>query len=105
MKRDMELIWKIVLKLEDEPSGFLPQGIQVDGHSPDQVAYHSYLMIEAGLAKGVDVTTLDATCPEADLTRLTWAGHEFADAARDETRWRKALGIAKKKGGSLSSPY
>ena len=29
---------------------------------------------------------------------LTWEGHEFLDAARDESIWEKALGKLNKKG-------
>ena len=31
------------------------------------------------------------TPPDYWIHRLTWAGHEFLDAARDETRYRKAV--------------
>ena len=33
---------------------------------------------------------------------MTWEGHEFADAARDETRWKKAMGIVEEKGGAVT---
>jgi hypothetical protein len=32
---------------------------------------------------------------------LTWEGHEFLDAARDDTRWSKAKKLVQEKGGSL----
>jgi uncharacterized protein DUF2513 len=37
--------------------------------------------------------------PELLLTNLTWAGHEFADAARDEKRWKKAMQSFERKAG------
>jgi hypothetical protein len=40
--------------------------------------------------------------PEALLTNLTWAGHEFADAARDEKRWKKAMAVVREKSGSVT---
>jgi len=40
--------------------------------------------------------------PEAIITSLTWAGHEFAEAARDDTRWKNAMGLVKDKGGSVT---
>jgi hypothetical protein len=36
------------------------------------------------------------------ITSLTWQGHEFAEAARDETRWKKAMGMVADKGGSIT---
>jgi hypothetical protein len=36
------------------------------------------------------------------ITSLTWAGHEFADSARDEKRWRQAMGMVQGKGGSVT---
>ncbi len=42
-------------------------------------------MLRAGLATGIDVTHFVSVGLEALLTSLTWAGHEFADAARDKS--------------------
>lgn len=59
-------------------------------------------MIQAGLATGSDVTSMGSNGPKAILSTLTWAGHEFADAARDEARWGKAMVIVQEKGGSVT---
>jgi hypothetical protein len=45
---------------------------------------------------------MGSEAPEGFITNLTWAGHEFADAARDETRWKKAMGFVKEKGGAVT---
>ena len=73
-----------------------------EGYTPSQVGYHAYLVVDAGLAKGVDVTTSGSEAPAALITSLTWAGHEFAEAARDETRWKKAMTIVGDKGGAIT---
>jgi hypothetical protein len=36
---------------------------------------------------------------EWNAVRLTWEGHEFLDAARDNGRWEKAKGAMSKVGG------
>ncbi len=36
------------------------------------------------------------------ITSLTWEGHEFTEAARDERRWKKAVGIVAEKGGNIT---
>ncbi len=102
MKRDMGLIRKIALAIEDSPSGYSPDDLAIDGFTEEQVGYHAHLMIQAGLATGSDVTTMGSDSPEAMLTSLTWAGHEFVEMARDETRWKKAMGIVEEKGGSVT---
>jgi uncharacterized protein DUF2513 len=100
--RDMDLIRKMVLAIEDAPTGFAPRKLSIEGYTPDQIGYHAYLMIDAGLALGTRVDHQGSTGPNAMLKNLTWAGHEFADAARDQTRWNKAMGIVKEKSGSVT---
>lgn len=102
MRRDMELIRKIVLALEDAPTGYAPDDLSVEGYTSAQFGYHSYLMIDAGLSEGERVDHMDSDGPEAILRNLTWAGHEFADAARDESRWKKAMGIVHEQGGTVT---
>jgi hypothetical protein len=100
MKRDMELIRKLVLALE-ACDGFAP-AISVEGYTPQQIGYHSHLMGEAGLAHVSDATNFESVGPMADLMYLTWEGHEFADAARDENRWNKAKDLVKDKAGAVT---
>jgi hypothetical protein len=40
----MELIRKMVLAIEDAPTGFAPRNLAVDGYTPDQIGYHGCLM-------------------------------------------------------------
>jgi hypothetical protein len=101
MKRDLDLIRKILLAIEEAPSGWAPE-LSFKGYTPAQVGYHSYLLIDAGLARGSDVSTMGSESPEGMITSLTWAGHEFAEAARDEKRWKKAMGLVKDKGGAIT---
>lgn len=102
MKRDMELIRKLVLALEDAPTGYAPDKLNIEGYTSEQIGYHAYLMIDAGLATGNDASEFGSTSPEAMLTNLTWDGHEFAEAVRDESRWKNAMGIVREKGGSVT---
>jgi len=101
MRRDLDLIRKMLLAIEDSPSGWAPD-FKIEGYSDAQIGYHAHLMIDAGLARGSDVTTMGGHGPEALLTSLTWEGHEFAEAARDEKRWKKAMGVVAEKGGNIT---
>jgi hypothetical protein len=100
MKRDMELIRGMLLQLEgEEPKPELTKWTE------EQKAYHAALLVEAGLANGSAIENYYQKERRAvELHRLTWVGHEFLDAARDDTRWKKALGIIAKAGGSVTLP-
>jgi len=102
VKRDLNLIRKLVLAVEDHPSGTTPDHIHIDGFTTEEIGYHSYLLVDAGLAKGVDVTTISDTLPNWDILHLTSAGHDFADAARSESTWNKATTIVKDKAGGIT---
>ncbi len=84
MKRDMDMIRRLVLALED---GYLNQ---LDGVDPLEYTYHAQLLIEAGLAEGALAPGQRGIPGAAVLWRLTWAGHDFADAIRNDTIWNSA---------------
>lgn len=102
MKRDMNLVRQLVLAIEASPSGFAPRDLVIDGYTREQIGYHLYVMLEAGLIRGADVTVHSANSPEAIATGLTWAGHEFADAARSEDLWSEAMKLTREKAGSVT---
>jgi len=101
MKRDLDLIRKMLLAIEGAPSGYAPN-LTFAGYTDEQVGYHAYLLIDAGLARGADITTHGSEGPEAIVQSLTWEGHEFIDAARDDSRWQKAKSIIAEKGGGIT---
>ena len=98
MKRDMDLVRQLLLSLEE--NGQLGATTPtIDGFTADQVGYHAYLLVEAGLANGHDATTRANEYRNYVLTDLTNAGHDWLDAARDDTRWNQAKSIFAKMGG------
>jgi hypothetical protein len=88
MKRDMDLVRAVLMEIEKAPfdGGFLD--VTVPGHSDEKLSYHILLMHEAGLIEAIDLSTMDGMCWKPK--RLTCEGHEFLDAARNETFWAKA---------------
>jgi len=86
MKRDPDLIRRICFAVEDAPANEYIQ--ELDGIDPETFAGHVALMIDAGLVIGA-VTPLTGVT-RAHVERLTWDGHDFADAARSDTLWKKA---------------
>jgi len=101
MKRDMDLVRKILMACADHEHGFAPPTLQIEGYSEEQVGHHVYLMMQAGLVKGADVTAMGSSSPEAVLSSITWAGHEFLEASRDEGLWTKAKQAAGSTGGMV----
>lgn len=99
MRRDMDLARAILLALEkcDRASGL--QELAIEHVTPDQVTYHVKLLAQAGLIEAQDAS--GANHFEWFPVSLTWAGHEFLDAARNDSLWHKAKKIAVEKTGSL----
>ncbi len=103
MKRDMDLIRQILFKIEE--ANTVTDGIEMSfqGHSDDEIAYHLKILRQAGLIDAVDVSAGGhlAYIP----TSLTWAGQEFLEAARDDTKWNKAKSIIVQKGGEMTFEF
>ena len=95
----MDLVRKILMAIEADPSGWAPSKLEIEGFTEDQVGYHVHIMIEAGLVDGADVTSSSTRSPAGMATMMTWDGHDFLDACRDESRWKTAKSIAGKIGG------
>lgn len=88
MKRDMDVIRRIVLEVEAMDSGHAL--VSSDGLDEATFAAHAVWMEEAGLIKANIQDRLSGGPPKVLIRRLTWAGCEFADAVRSDTLWKKA---------------
>lgn len=102
MKRDLDLIRKIVLAIEELPTGYLLDQLKIEGYTSEQIGYHSYLVVDSGLAEGRNTTTIEDSSPNWWINNLTSAGHDFADAVRSDTVWNKATELIKDKAGSVT---
>ena len=93
MKRDMDVVRSLLLRAEAAAG-------QVDVHDPVET-YHVHIMINGGLLEGHIITEMGSDQPlESCIHNLTWAGHEFLDAARSDTLWHKAKDKVIKPGAS-----
>ena len=100
MKRELELIRLILLEIEKQPYDQGPIEAEIPGYTSAQISYHVLLLKDAGLIEAIDFSTFAGS--DWKPTRLTWQGHEFLDASRDEGRWQKALSIMKEKAGGIA---
>ncbi|NNM85310.1 MAG: DUF2513 domain-containing protein [Phycisphaerales bacterium] len=99
MKRDLDLIRKILQICEEAEYGFAPHAITVEGYTDDQIGFHIYLAGQAGLMLTEDVTAIGERSPAASPVSLTWQGYEFLEASRDDGIWSKAKRAANASGG------
>ena len=91
MKRDMMLVIKILKYFEEREEVSVIQELQMPGYDDRVVAYHVRRMYEADL---LDAETINSKSTEARIIEvwpfgLTWHGHEFLDAIRDDNISRK----------------
>ncbi len=91
MKRDMDLLRSILVKVEscEDPLG-LERMPGVEGYDEAEVSYHMTLLHEAGLIKALVSDEQGAPYPEFLQINLTWNGHEFLSVAKDDSVWKKA---------------
>jgi uncharacterized protein YabN with tetrapyrrole methylase and pyrophosphatase domain len=103
MKRDFDLVRKILLQFEAKESSTIVEKPEVEGYSYEIVSYHCRLLYDAGFLRCEPVvsTTSDRVIKVFPF-ELTWDGHEFLDKIRSETTWNKIKALAKEKGLALS---
>jgi hypothetical protein len=100
VKRDMDLAREILFKIEESPDFGRPVEISIEGREEVEINYHVMLLHQAGLITGVGTSGFGDT-DEWIATGMTWSGHEFLDAARENTRWNQAKEILKKRGSGM----
>lgn len=92
MKRDMDLVRLMLLRAEangvDEEAA-AKHHAECEKYEVPLRAHHIAIMIEAGLIIGSVQTDQNGVPAKGFTLRLTWQGHEFLDAARDDTTWKK----------------
>jgi len=113
MKRDWDLLRWILSEAESARAGY-PLVLTFGSYSSDhdrldigdrdfeEVYEHILLLGDSGLA---EVRNLGQSYSEpigAVINRLTMAGHDFLDAARDDTLWKKAMKVVDEKGGAIT---
>jgi hypothetical protein len=94
----MDLVRQILFEIEKRPMEQDEVDVTIEGYSTDEINYHLIILIDAALIRAEYQQNLRADYMWLSI-RLTWDGHEFLDAARDDTRWERAKGTMMKTGG------
>lgn len=90
MERDMNLVRELLFCVESD--GDLTTLFK--RYSQEVVIGHLEIMMDANLLVGNVQSYLDGS-KSASVQRLTWAGHEFLDNARNDTVWNKVTSTIK----------
>lgn len=85
MKRDMDLIRRIVLAAEEITEPDWLEGL--DNVDDLSFSAHARWLGEAGIADAIDIGGMDS---QYIVKRLTWDGCNFADEIRSDDIWKKA---------------
>jgi hypothetical protein len=102
MKRDMDLIRELLLKLEVWPMergdvvSIIPEdkGFSSLGRSAHEIEYHLNLLLEGGLIDSPTQSNVGIY-----FRGITWQGHDFLDSVRDPRIWAKTKEWAFAAGG------
>ncbi|MGH7498119.1 MAG: DUF2513 domain-containing protein [Gemmatimonadales bacterium] len=103
MKRDMDLVRKILLHVEASGEEDLQNRmLELEGYSQPLIARHVEIMDEAGLVDAHVLRADGVPAYAACVFRLKWEGHDFLEATRNETIWAKTKQFVVEKGGGAS---
>ena len=93
MKRDLDLIKEILLEIEKKDDTSPIMNLSIKGY--DQVLVDYHLLDQAGLIDAEIARVGANEIYDPIILEITWNGHEFLDAARNETVWRKGKELIK----------
>lgn len=104
MKRDWDVIRKILVALEEKSDKMPLRSGSITGIPANEASYNMGLLIEAGLIVGQSSKALGmgSEGPPALAISLTWSGHELLDAIRAEGTWNHVKATAKERGLDLT---
>jgi len=103
MKRDLDLIRKLLLFFEEKETAEHVEVPPIPGYDELTIRYHLVLMYDAGLLRCEPVrsSTSDRVIHVLPF-ELTWEGHEFLDNVRHDNVWERIRQIVISEGGSLA---
>ena len=100
MQRDMELIRKILITIEDKyvDVALNSSEISIDGYDMKTIGYHCSILHDAGLLDYFKGQYGGNELLFFFVGRLTWDGHEFLDKIKNDTVWNRTTTTIKEKG-------
>lgn len=106
MNRDLNLIREIALQINDADYGLDhyvdSDSLVVEGYDKKQIAYNCKQMVDGELIEATPKDHHGTTYHEYHIRWLTWKGHDFIDAAMNNTTWKKVTKTIKDKAVSVT---
>ena len=102
MKRDPHLVRALLLHYEAKENDRVDSCPHIPEYTPLEVGYHLILLYEAGFIRAEPELTKTGRIIKVHPFSLTWNGHEFLEAARNESAWNKAMKKVGSATGALS---
>jgi len=96
MKRDLDLIRRILLALEDEKPDSLT------GENQELVSYHIQLLLDAEYVQGMVIWDRETKPQGYVVQRITMSGYDYLDSVRDPKVWKETKNLLEKVGGSAA---
>ena len=93
MKRDMDLIRLILLKIESSEYEEI-EDFNIHGYDLSSIKYNGELLLQAGLIDSFYEDSIGELC----VGKLTWDGCDYLDKIRDNSVWKKTKDIIAQKG-------
>lgn len=101
MKRDMDLVREIMLKIEALPVG--PPVLYRTSEVEDLVLLaHLEMLIEGGVVRGKISRSQGARGDVIGISGLTWDGHEWLETVRDPRVWDETKAAVQERGAAPS---
>lgn len=99
MKRDMELIRKILFYVDENyvAGQTWIYSINIEGYDDDMVTEHIILAYESGLLQDIKNASTFSE-PSCWVGNLSNAGYDFLDKIRSDTIWNRTKATIKEKG-------
>jgi len=100
MKRDMELVRKILMVLAEHEGESFVGRLNIDGYNNEIVDYHISIMLDGGLLTGRSQRGDDRLL--CNDIKISWLGNDLLEAIKNDTTWEKMKTFAKSKGLNIS---
>ena len=100
MKRDMELIRKILFAIEEKyvDTWLDSSEIVIEGYDLKTIAYHCAILYDGGFVNDYKGEYGDNGLSYFGVGALTWEGQDFLEKIRSDTIWNKTKDVMTKKG-------
>lgn len=98
MKRSMDLVREILLKIEEEYISKAIFNLKIDGYDAETIAYHCKILYEANMISSYKAQYYSNGIYSFSVGSLTWEGHDYLDKVRDDSVWKKTKDTIIQKG-------